>query len=562
MKQGFAKFRYFLFHLLLVLAAALLFAASFPNLLSARGFPFLAWIAFVPVFCLIRKVSLPSSVFWGALYGYAAYGLFNYWLSVFHPLAGIIVDSIYMVYLAVLFPLLKLALILFPKRGYILQWLLWIAYEYLRTLGFLGYPYGIAGYSQWSVLPVIQIADIFGVWGVSALVVFPSAALAVALGGGFGTGGQSGSAVPWAARVFSRFGDFFRGERAACCAWLVCLAGTLVYGALSPVDYRGAPTVRLALVQHNTDPWKGGIAQYRRNYEVLKRLSLEAMRETPKPGLVVWSETAFVPRIYWHTTYRDDPPSWELIRELLDFLKQQDAPFVIGNDDARKEPPKNPREDYRVDYNAVMLFERGELVTQYRKLHLVPFTEHFPYEKQFPWVYNALKNADTHFWEKGTEATVFESAGVKFSTPICFEDTFGYLSRLFTGNGAELIVNLSNDAWSASLPAQMQHLSMAVFRAVENRRSMARSTASGQTCGNDPNGKILTMAEPFTEAFLNVDLPIVKKTTIYTRFGDIWGRIFTVCALILLLTGGFRVILGKSGTSGKPASPTVSRTRC
>ncbi|MDR2784991.1 MAG: apolipoprotein N-acyltransferase, partial [Treponema sp.] len=294
---------------------------------------------------------------------------------------------------------------------------------------------------------------------------------------------------------------------------------------------------------------------------VLKRLSLEAMRETPKPDLVVWSETAFVPRIYWHTTYRDDPPSWELIKELLDFLKQQDVPFVIGNDDARKEPPKNPREDYRVDYNAVMLFEKGELVTWYRKLHLVPFTEHFPYEKQLPWVYNALKNADTHFWEKGNEATVFESAGVKFSTPICFEDTFGYISRLFTGNGAELIVNLTNDAWSASLPAQMQHLSMAVFRAVENRRSMARSTASGQTCGIDPNGKILAMAEPFAEAFLNVDLPVVKKTTIYTRFGDIWGQIFTVCALILLLAGGFRVILGKSKTFGKPASPTVSRAR-
>jgi apolipoprotein N-acyltransferase len=285
------------------------------------------------------------------------------------------------------------------------------------------------------------------------------------------------------------------------------------------------------------------------------------MRETPKPDLVVWSETAFVPRIYWHTTYRDDPSSWELIRELLEFLKEQDLPFVIGNDDARKEPPKNPQEDYRVDYNAVMLFERGELVTQYRKLHLVPFTEHFPYEKQLPWVYNALKNADTHFWEKGNEPTVFESAGVKFSTPICFEDTFGYLSRLFTGNGAELIVNLSNDAWSASLPAQMQHLSMAVFRAVENRRSMARSTASGQTCGIDPNGKILAMAEPFTEVFLNVDLPVVKKTTIYTRLGDIWGQFFTGCAAILLLAGVFRVILGKSQNPGKPAGPTVFRNR-
>ncbi|MDR1411173.1 MAG: apolipoprotein N-acyltransferase [Spirochaetaceae bacterium] len=568
MKQNFPKLRLFFVHLLLVLLGALLFAASFPNILSADGFPFLAWIAFVPVFYLIHSTSPLSSVFWGALYGYAAYGFFNYWLSVFHPLAGIIVDSIYLVYFAALFPLLKLAGILFPRRGYLVQWAVWIAYEYLRTLGFLGYSYGIAGYSQWSVLPLIQIADIFGVWGVSALVVFPSAALAAALrpvsatalpaagvkapAGGPGKPGRGGAAL-FVAGIPARLGAFFRRERVACCLWLAALAGTLVYGALSPADYRDAPSVRLALIQHNTDPWKGGIAQYRRNYEVLKRLSLEALGETPKPDLVVWSETAFVPRIYWHTTYRDDPPSWELIRELLDFLKQQDVPFLIGNDDARKEPPKNPEDSYRVDYNAVMLFERGEEAALYRKLHLVPFTEHFPYGKQFPWVYNALKNADTHFWENGAEATVFESAGVKFSTPICFEDTFGYLPRLFTRNGAELIVNLSNDAWSASLPAQMQHLSMAVFRAVENRRSMARSTASGQTCGIDPNGKILAMAEPFAEASLNVDLPIVKKTTLYTRFGDIWGQLFAVSALAILLIGIARCILGRRA-GGKPAS--------
>jgi apolipoprotein N-acyltransferase len=184
-----------------------------------------------------------------------------------------------------------------------------------------------------------------------------------------------------------------------------------------------------------------------------------------------------------------------------------------------------------------MLFEKGELMALYRKLHLVPFTEHFPYEKQLPLLYKALKNADTHFWEKGKEATVFNSGGVKFSTPICFEDTFGYLSRDFVRNGAELIVNLSNDAWSASLPAQTQHLSMAIFRAVENRRSMVRSTASGQTCAIDPNGKILAMAEPFTEAWLYSELPIVTPNTLYTRYGDYLGKAFTWAAFCLLILG-------------------------
>jgi apolipoprotein N-acyltransferase len=228
-----------------------------------------------------------------------------------------------------------------------------------------------------------------------------------------------------------------------------------------------------------------------------------------------------------------------LVKELLDYLRLQDVPFLIGNDDARKDPAKNPdpNEDYRVDYNGALLFEQGNLTALYRKLHLVPFTEHFPYQKQFPRIYRALKNADTHFWEKGAEAVVFSAGGLKFSTPICFEDTFGCLSRNFVRNGAEIIVNLSNDAWSKSLPAQNQHLAMAVFRAVENRRSLVRSTASGQTCAVDPNGRITAMAPPFTESWITVEVPVMKAETLYTRYGDFSGLCFTAAAFALLIAG-------------------------
>jgi apolipoprotein N-acyltransferase len=177
------KVKPFFVNLALTVVAVLLFAGSFPNLIITNGFPFFAWFAYVPIFILLKRVGLAASVFWGALYGYAAYGLFNYWLGAFHPLAGTIVGLIYLVFLATLFFLLKLADILFPRRGYLVQWIIWPAYEYLRTLGFLGYPYGITGYSQWTMIPLIQIAGIFGVWGVSALVVFPSAWLGAALGG-------------------------------------------------------------------------------------------------------------------------------------------------------------------------------------------------------------------------------------------------------------------------------------------------------------------------------------------------------------------------------------------
>ena len=511
-----------------LLFASLLFAASFPNQLFKNGLPFLAWIAFVPVFWVVNRSGWLASVLYGAFYGYVAYGLFNYWLSVFHPLAGLIVGSIYLVYLAFLFPLLKLADVLFPRRAYLVQWLIWLGYEYLRTQGFLGYAYGISGYTQWSFIPIIQIASLFGVWGVCALVVFPSAYLGSALKNGF-----------------SGFFAFMAKNRIAPAIWAGALIASLVFGVLSQVDYSDSPVRQIAMIQHNNDPWQGGIEAYRENFRTLKRLSDEALAADPRPELVVWSETAFVPRIYWHTTYRDDAESYALVKELTDYLSTKDVPFLIGNDDGRKEV--GPTGDWeRVDYNAVMLFDKGKEIAAYRKLHLVPFTEHFPYEKQLPAIHAALEAADTHFWKKGTEPTVFTAAGMRFSTPICFEDTFGYLSRRFVRNGAEVIINLTNDAWANSLSAQMQHSTMAIFRAIENRRSVVRSTASGQTWAIDPNGRIIAQAEPFAQTWKTASVPVYTRTTAaYTLWGDLPVQLILVFACILMLYGLVRLAFRK-----------------
>jgi apolipoprotein N-acyltransferase len=534
----------FFINLGLTALSVLLFAGSFPNLLFEHGLPFLAWIAYTPIFLLLRRVSLRASVFWGCLHGYASYALFNYWLAAFHPLAGLIIGCMYLVFNAALFFFLRLALILFPKRAYLVQWIIWIAYEYLCTKGFLGYSYGVTGYSQWRVIPLIQIANIFGVWGVSALVVFPSIWLANVIGtGDWGLGTR----VIKPPLPRPQTPDPSPRSLVPIFVWLAALIASLIYGLALPSDFSSEPQANIALIQHNTDPWKGGIEEYRNNLAVLKRLSNEALAAQPRPDMVVWSETAFVPRIYWHETYRDDPQSWLLVKELMDYLSTQQVPFVIGNDDARKDPAKNPNanEGYRIDYNAAILFEKGRNAGTYRKLHLVPFTEHFPYEKQFPAIHRALVNADTHFWEKGTEAKVFNGPGFTFSTPICFEDTFGCLVRKFVQNGAQVIVNMSNDAWSKSLPAQNQHLSMAVFRAVETRLSVVRATSSGQTCGIAPNGRIIAMAQPFTQAALGVAIPIVKSDTVYTRWGDFLALGFTVAAVSLLLFGAIARIIRK-----------------
>lgn len=151
---------------------------------------------------------------------------------------------------------------------------------------------------------------------------------------------------------------------------------------------------------------------------------------------------------------------------------------------------------------------------------------------------------DYHFWEKGTEYTVFNAAGVKFSTPICYEDVFGYISRNFVKRGAQVIVNMTNDSWSGAVSAEVQHMQMAVFRAIENRRSVVRSTNSGMTVIIDPDGRILKSLKPFTEGYLVGDVPVYDGTvTLYTVLGNWFAFLFLALSAILLGFGIIRYII-------------------
>jgi apolipoprotein N-acyltransferase len=483
----------------------------------------------VPVFVVVHRAGWIRIFFYGAFYGFASYALFNIWLTTWHPLAIFVVPTIYAAHLLVLFPVLKLADSVAPRHAYVFQLVAWLGYEYIKTLGFLGYPYGIIGYSQVLFLPLIQIADTAGVWGVSALVVFPSVYLGNAL--------RSGRKAVV---------GFLRSNRGALVAYGVVFAGALVYGSLSQVDTSAARQWRVALVQQNVDPWRGGDAAYQSSLEVLTRVSREAIAEDPE--IVIWSETSFVPSIDWHTRYRTSDRRYSYVRELRDFLKDQPVAYVIGNNDGQKRRLPTG-EEVRVDYNATLLYRNGEIVDIYRKLRLVPFSEHFPYRGLLNWMWVLLQEADIHYYEAGNRPVVYEDKGVRFSTPICFEDTFGYLGRLFVREGADVLVNMSNDSWAGSVACAMQHMTMGVFRAVENRRSLVRSTNGGMTVIVDPNGRILQMMEPFVAGYLIGDVPVWKeRTSLYTRWGD-WLAKGCLWATLGLSAVGLLIIVSRSARS-------------
>jgi apolipoprotein N-acyltransferase len=513
----------------LLSVSSLLFALSFPSFLSVQGWFPLGFVCLVPLFVVVRRATWPAVPFYGLFFGYASYALFNYWLGKFHPLTLIVVPPIYAAYFLATLPALKLADTLFPRHACFLQSALWVCYEYfLKSSGFLAFSYGNLGYSQYSFLPFIQIADTAGVWGVSLLVVFSSSLLGRAFADGLHVLREE-----WRRYILPAAG------------YAVVFLGVVVYGFVSTVNTSPDRQWKVALVQQNVDPWKGGYTAYRASLDVLERQSLRAMAVNPE--IVIWSETSFVPAIDWHTRYRPDTQTYGLVKELREFLAAQPVPFVVGNDDGQLKRMEDGQE-VRVDYNAAILFDRDRIVDTYRKLHLVPFTESFPFQKSLPGLYSWLANADTHFWEKGTVYTVFEAGGVHFSTPICFEDTFGSLCRSFVGKGADVLVNITNDAWSFSVPGAMQHMTMAVFRAVENRRSVVRSTNGGMTNIIDPNGRILFSLPPFVEGFLSGTVPVhTSTTTLYTRRGDWLPPVLLILSLGGLAAGVLRRFLRPRG---------------
>ncbi len=528
----------------LLVLSILLFALSQPNLLTVHGIPFLVYFALVPVFLLVRLVSWRTVWLWGMVYGVGSYCLFTYWLATFHPLGIFVISFMYGLYLMLVFPLLKAAASFFPKWGWLVQAVVWCAYDYVKTLGFAGFHYGVLSYSQWRMTALIQIVDLVGIWGLNALIVFSSAWITAVV-----LDACRIRDCGWGLKALVRaLPSACRSHWISGCCWLVALGATLIYGFISPIDYSQNPQVKVALIQQNSDPWVGGMGAYQRDLKTLMWLSDQALAQNPDVDFVVWPETAFVPRIGWHYQHRYNRDSFQLVQELLQYLDKAPVPFVIGNDHG-----VDGTGNQILDYNAVLLFEPGKntLPPQpavYGKMKLVPFTEHFPFDKQFPTLYQMLLNGDTHMWTPGTVPVVFEVGGLQFSTPICFEDTFGFVGRRFVNAGAQAFVNLSNDAWSKSLACQYQHLSMAVFRSVENRVPTVRSTTTGQTCIIDPNGRIVAMADSFTETWLVGSIPVLDKTrkTVYTRLGDYVGVIFAVAAALLLVAGLVAGILRKS----------------
>ena len=544
-----------LFKFLLLIISSLLFWLSSPSFLFENGLSFLAWFIYLPLLFLVKNSSFKQSALFGALYGALSYGLSGYWLQSFHPLGLIILCSGYLIIDCVFFMVLKWGGLICHKNGWLLQFICICAYEYLKTLGFFGISYGVTAYTQWQQLPLIQVCSIIGIFGFNLLVIFPSAFLFSLISKKRQRNRLLNNVD--AARK-SHISAYVKKEQELAVTslnltyfcgiiWLGFFAFALNYG--NAVIRRPSENqyVTVAAIQNNESPWKDGIEEYSKNVKNLIQLTEEAQALSSDIDFVIWPETAVAPSIVYNYEYGKDIRRFQLISQLLNFIDENNAVFVIGN--SHELDFRGGEKKY---YNSALVFESGKNVHPpepeiYSKIKLVPFSESFPLKHSFSSFYIKLLNGGSYMWERGDEYKVFDFRGLKFSTPICFEDQFSPVCRQMVLNGARCIINLSNDSWSNSKACQHQHLSMAVFRSVENRIPSVRSTASGVTCIIGPDGKIEKAAPEFCQAYVIGRVPVIsgQEQTVFTRFGDLAGMAETGLSAFILIIQSIVVIIKK-----------------
>jgi apolipoprotein N-acyltransferase len=387
----------------------------------------------------------------------------------------------------------------FGLAGLLAAPFLWVGTELLRSRTFFQFPWCLLGYSQQGLPEMIQVAPVTAVYGVSFLIVLVCSLLA-----------------------FTALGKRPGARRTAALAIALVVGGTWAYGRWAmarPVAETGRTTV--GLVQggvRQEDKWVPENAW--QNVGRHLRLTEEAAARGAR--LVVWPESA-VPFLF-----DEDPALASLLRDLV---RRRGIYLYFGNDDRERDDGGG-----RIFVGAKLLAPDGRVVARYRKMHLVPFGEYVPLQPLFTLGgrFAAKLVQEVSDFTPGREATTGVVDGHAVGGFICYEAIFPALVRRFTADGAELLVNVTNDAWYGTTSAPYQHLAMAAFRAAENRRYLVRAANTGITAVVDPWGRVVSSTRLFDTTVLVREVPFTTGLTFYARHGDVFARACAAVALAAL----------------------------
>ncbi len=490
--------------LLLALLSGVMLTASFPPC----NLSFLAWVSLVPLLKGVDGQSYGKAFKLGFIAGIIHFVSLIYWivvvlghyggLNLFTSISILILLCLYLSLYPALFSLMAASI---KDSRFYLLWLAsgWTTLEYVRAKILTGFPWCLLGYSQFEWLGLIQIADLCGVYGLSFLIALINGLIYQLL---FRHRQK---------RAYSKLLETF--------AVLLLLGITIAYGQYRLSGQHGAKDSRqcfnTAIVQGNIDQWIKWDPPYQAKImATYQRLTRNTRDFNPK--LIVWPETS-VPFYYQSGT-----PLSEMVISIAD---ESGASLIFGSPAYRKTP------DEIKYYNRAYLYSsKNHSLQYYDKVHLVPFGEYVPL-KNFLTFVNRLVPAAGDF-EAGDRIVPLNYEGLSIGILICFEAVFPELARTHAMKGANLLVNITNDAWFGLTSAPYQHLSMAVFRTIENGIPMLRAANTGFSAIIDSRGRIIKQGGLFKEEVLKAGIDLSGiDLTFYSRF----GYLFTPLILILFL---------------------------
>jgi len=394
---------------------------------------------------------------------------------------------------------------------------LWISTEVLRAyLPEISFPRGLLGYPAAGNPAIAQATTLTGIYGVSFMVAAFNALLV-----------WSDSAT-----------ETFSKRR------VLILAGACV--AILLVILAGPPFVPRAQAHHvarvlqtnfpeNLEYPGDWYVSHEQDLRDLERLSMPAVSGGARPDLLIWPE-APAPFSF------QDPRFGPFISRVA---TEFGGPTVVGIIEWKPilDSTHGVSRTGLVPYNsAAMVDAEGQRRFSYDKIHLVPFGEYEP----FPLIHQVVNSVSEEVggFRKGSQRNVGKFAnGQTFSVFICYEAIYADEVREFARNGAQLLINISNDGWFGTSDAAEQHLRMARIRAVENRRWILRDTNSGITASIDPYGNVMRVMKRDTRGAADIPYDFRADQTIYTRFGD-WFAWMCVGVSAILVLATFRKAKG------------------
>ena len=509
MRKGLETVRNKLIFFFNTACSALLFIFSF----SEKGLDFLIWFSLVPIFfeifarktgnfkkgLLIGTVIYTASIIWLAP-TISKYGGLPF-ISAFSAilLLGTYL-GIHTGLLALLFPDIKkkpfLSLFIIPA--------VWTALDFLVSFMFSGFPWVFPAYSQYKRLELIQITSITGVYGLTFYIVLINSGIFLLI------------------RSFCDSKKLITKNNFFIVFSLLAVTGLIsIYGKTSLKQTVAlsaqAPKAKILLLQANISPDEKHDPDKMIN-TLNEYLSMSSIKSSGQYDLAVWPETALPFPIFMY-------------KDIIDLIKRhadENGPQMIGTLDIKF---KNNIE-YTMKNRAVLFAKGNEEKNSYDKIHLVPFGEYIPLKKYFPFLADFIVPSGE--FVPGNHNDIIKCGKIKGAVKICFEIIFPDLVRKQVKKGANLIVNMTNDAWFGKSSGPYQHLAISVFRAVENKRAIARCANTGISAHILPTGKIINQTGLFEKKIQNDFLPLIDLKTPYTDYGDFFAYI---CMIVLLSTG-------------------------